>query len=182
MVISIGDKLKSARARSRLSLRELGERTGFSASFLSQVELGQTSPSLASLQKITEALGMSLAQFLTTAEPSTVSRRSQREGVRSDWSRATAEALIPASADEQLTAMLVKLEPGGRTGASLQLAGRRMFAYVTAGTPRLVLDGPAEELDLETGDSVVVDGPRYVAWENRAGGVAEVLVVTTRTA
>src|SRR5690606_34750451 len=98
-VLAIGDKLRSARVRSRLSLRELGERTGFSASFLSQVELGQSSPSLASLHKITEALGMSLAQLLTAAEPSTVLRRSQREQVRSDWSRATAETLVPASAD-----------------------------------------------------------------------------------
>lgn len=180
-MMAIGDKLKSVRAHSGLSLRVLGERTGFSASFLSQVELGQASPSIASLQKITEALGMTLAQFLTMGEASTVLRRSQREAVRSEWSRATAEALVPASADERLTAMLIKLDRDGKTGASLQLSGRRMFAYVTAGAPRLILGEPTEELDLEVGDSLVVDGPRYVAWENHGEVVAEVVVVTTRT-
>ena len=50
--VKLGPRLKAARNAKSLSLRALGERTGFSASFLSQVELGQASPSLASLGRI----------------------------------------------------------------------------------------------------------------------------------
>src|ERR1700754_3615942 len=112
----IGEKLRAARQAMGLSLRALGELTGFSASFLSQVELGQTMPSLGSLQRIAEALGLTVANLL--ASPGTASavvRKAGREVLRSEWSKATVEPLVSASADERLQAILVRLDPSGRT-------------------------------------------------------------------
>lgn len=51
-----------------MSLRALGEVTGFSASFLSQVENGLASPSISSMEKIAAALGVTLWQFFQVAE------------------------------------------------------------------------------------------------------------------
>ncbi|HLD42222.1 MAG TPA: helix-turn-helix transcriptional regulator, partial [archaeon] len=51
-MITLGSKLKKLREEAKLSLRDLCERIGLSASFLSQLELGQVSPSIASLENI----------------------------------------------------------------------------------------------------------------------------------
>jgi transcriptional regulator with XRE-family HTH domain len=179
----IGDRLRSARQSMSLSLRALGELTGFSASFLSQVELGQTMPSLGSLQRIAEALGLTVAYLLAQdSSASAVIRKAGREALRSEWSKATVEPLVSANADERLQAMLVRLDPEGRTGVSSYAPGRRLFAYCTAGSAIAILSEPVEELALDAGDSVVVDGPRSVAWENRTGAVTELVVVTARLA
>lgn len=175
--MDLGPRLRAARKRTGLSLRELGDRTDFSASFLSQVELGQTSPSLGSLQTISEALGLSLAELLAPAESAPVLRRSRRESHRSDWSKASAESLTPAGSDERLSAMLLKVDAGGRTGRIRLASSHRLFAYCAGGTPALLLKEPTEEVPLEGGDSLVLDGPRNLSWENRNKRTAELLVV-----
>ena len=55
--MTLGARLRAARARRRLTLRTVAERSGLSRGFISQVELGQVSPSFASLSKIADALG-----------------------------------------------------------------------------------------------------------------------------
>ena len=130
----IGDRLREARQRSGLSLRALGELTGFSASFLSQVELGQTMPSLGSLQRIAEALGLTVSNLLAQGDATSVLvRKDARGALRSEWSKATVEPLVPPSSDEKLQAMLIRLDPEGKTGVTSYAPGRRMFAYCTVG-------------------------------------------------
>jgi len=179
----IGERLREARQHSGLSLRALGELTGFSASFLSQVELGQTMPSLGSLQRIADALGLTVSSLLAQGDgASAVVRKSGRGALRSEWSKATVEPLVQPSADEKLQAMLIRLDPQGKTGVTSYAPGRRMFAYCTIGAAVATLNEPVEELSLEAGDSVVVDGPRTAAWENRTDQLAELLVVAARIA
>lgn len=179
----VGERLREARTRQNLSLRALGKMTGFSASFLSQVELGQTAPSLGSLQRITDVLGITVASVLgpeVRAVPAAggVIRQSSRGSLRSQWSKATVESLVLPTADEKLQAVLIRLEAEGRTGATIYARGRRLFAYCTNGTADLVLADPDEEFTVHAGDSVVIEGPRTLAWENRASVAAELIVVT----
>lgn len=180
--MQVGERLRDARQQQRLSLRALGVRTGFSASFLSQVELGQASPSLGSLQRIADALGLTVASLLspdggTSGSASRVLRRGRRGALRSEWSKATVESLVHASADERLQALLIRLEEGGRTGATSFAPGRRLFAYCTVGSAVLVLGEPDEEHVVYAGDSLTVDGPRNAAWENRGSSLAEIMTV-----
>jgi transcriptional regulator with XRE-family HTH domain len=65
---NLSQSLRSLREARHISLRASGEQTGFSASFLSQVENGQASPSIASMERIAAALGVTLAQFFHHAE------------------------------------------------------------------------------------------------------------------
>ncbi|WP_437284658.1 cupin domain-containing protein [Sorangium sp. So ce406] len=113
--------------------------------------------------------------------PATVSpivRRGTREALRSEWSKATAESLTPASADHRLLATMLTIDPGGRTGTLRQRAGVRAFAYCIRGTVELVFGERREEALLEAGDSVLLDDPRLTAWENCGESTAEVLVVS----
>ena len=138
-------------------------------------------PSLGSLQRIAEALNLTVANLLAHNDgASAVIRKAGREALRSEWSKATVEPLVSASADERLQAVLVRLDPQGRTGVTTYAPGRRVFVYSTTGSAVAALTDPKEELSLEAGDSLVVDGPRSVAWENRSEALSELLVVTAR--
>jgi transcriptional regulator with XRE-family HTH domain len=181
--VQIAERLKAGRQRHGLSLRALAERTGFSASFLSQVELGQTTPSLGSLQKIAEALDLSMASLVAPAvERTTVLRKSEREVVHSEWSKASAEWLVPHGFDDRLDASLIEIDPRGRTGTTRCASGRRLFAYCLRGAATLTFTDERESVRVDAGDSVVLDGPLSFSWENHGEARSDVLVVVVRIA
>src|SRR5690349_18624879 len=65
---SVGARVKTLREAMDLSLRDLAERSGVSAPMLSQVERGDTSPTLAVAQKIASGLDLTLSQLLRLDE------------------------------------------------------------------------------------------------------------------
>ena len=68
---AIGTRIRSLRSRGNLTLQELGEMTGLSASMLSLVERGKTSPSIGTLVAISYALGVHIATwYRATDRPS----------------------------------------------------------------------------------------------------------------
>src|SRR2546430_9251752 len=66
--LAIGSRVRALREGMDLSLRELGERAGVSAPMLSQVERGETSPTLAVASRIAAGLELSLSQLLRLDE------------------------------------------------------------------------------------------------------------------
>lgn len=64
----IGPRLKQMRTRAGLPLREVGDRCGIAASYLSSLERGGSSPTLATLTKILHALGSDLETFFSNAD------------------------------------------------------------------------------------------------------------------
>src|SRR5438270_14077783 len=78
--LRIGPRVRSLREAMDLSLRNLGDRAGGSAPMLSQVERGETSPTLAVASRIAAGLELSLSQLLRLDEGEgvTVVRRANR--------------------------------------------------------------------------------------------------------
>jgi transcriptional regulator with XRE-family HTH domain len=66
MDLQLGHRIQLLRKRSGMSLRSLAEQSGVATGMISYVERGQTSPSLATLQKILSALGTDLGSFFAT--------------------------------------------------------------------------------------------------------------------
>jgi transcriptional regulator with XRE-family HTH domain len=64
----IGPRVRALREAMGLSLRDLAERSGVSAPMLSQVERGETSPTLATAERIAAGLDLSLSQLLRLDE------------------------------------------------------------------------------------------------------------------
>src|SRR5437764_14974183 len=62
--IDVGERLRAIRRSRRCTLRTVATRSGLSESFLSQVERGQSSASIASLRRVADALGVSLADLV----------------------------------------------------------------------------------------------------------------------
>src|SRR5256885_2228658 len=78
--LDVGPRIRALREGMDLSLRDLGERAGVSAPMLSQVERGETSPTLAIASRIAAGLELSLSQLLRLDEGEgvTVVRRPDR--------------------------------------------------------------------------------------------------------
>ncbi|MGA7732179.1 MAG: helix-turn-helix domain-containing protein [Chloroflexia bacterium] len=67
----VGETIKAARARRKLSLAQLAQASGLTKGFLSQIESGRSNPSLASLGRIAQALGMQATNLLADANAAT---------------------------------------------------------------------------------------------------------------
>src|SRR5699024_11398087 len=67
----IGKKIKDLRIEKRFTLKELAEKTGLSASFLSQVERSKSSITLQSLSKISDAFDVSRSYFFSDEDNET---------------------------------------------------------------------------------------------------------------
>ncbi len=63
MLNEISQKIKTLRKQQDLTLKDLGQKSGLSVSFLSQVENGSTSLAIVSLKKIADALNIPIAYF-----------------------------------------------------------------------------------------------------------------------
>jgi transcriptional regulator with XRE-family HTH domain len=177
----VGATVQALRERSGISLRALATRAGFSASFISQVEHGQASPSIASLEKIATALGVTLSEFFAheprPAGGATIVRAAERPQLTSGWSNAMLESLgaLPSGGIEPV---MMTLAPGGRSGARPAAHHGEEFALVFAGRVRLTLDETVHLL--ERGDAVTFSSETPHHWENLDPEPASILLVSHR--
>jgi XRE family transcriptional regulator, regulator of sulfur utilization len=165
--LAVGARVKALREGMGLSLRDLGERSAVSAPMLSQVERGETSPTLAVAAKIASGLELSLSQLLRLDEGDGVSlvRASDRLlGGHADGHRY--EVLTPPVPGQRAEVSLHTLASGAATGGPgdppIHEPGSRETAVVLDGRLRLVCDGVAHEL--AEGDAVTFDAdlPHHV--------------------
>jgi transcriptional regulator with XRE-family HTH domain len=176
----VGERLQQLRKGGGLSVRTLATTAGFSPGFISQLEHGQVSPSIASLERIAAVLGVTLGDFFTVSIPSptTVVRATDRQKLTSAWSRATIEALGPAGGTQTLEPLMITLAPGGRSGTHLHAARREQFAFVCDGEVMLTLpDGPYA---LIQGDAVSIAAETPHQWHNTSTAPARVFIVSSR--
>lgn len=87
---------------------------------------------------------------------------------------------MPNGSDGRLEALLLALEPEGRTGAQVLARGRKTFAYVLRGAATIVLTDPDDRMAIDTGDSLVITGPRSIGWQNDSHERIEILLFSTR--
>lgn len=108
----LGDKIRKIRSDKNMSLRELADKTGLTPSFLSQVERDLAEPSITSLRKIAEAMGVPIFYFLLEGnEPSPVVRKHERKVLRMPKSHLSYELLSP-DLDKTMEVWMARLEPG----------------------------------------------------------------------
>lgn len=172
----VGARLRALRVARGLSIRTLAARTGFSPSFISQVESEGTSLSIGSLETIAADLGVSLSQFFSQIEatPRTVVRRGDRSRFESTWSRGTIELLTDEGPGRTLSAIAVSVEPGGTSGTPV-VQREDTVVVVLDGT--LALRIGDEETPLQDGDAAYLAAGASVTWANRENALATALVV-----
>lgn len=95
----VGQRLRLARFRHDMTLKQVATRSGMSATHISEIERGKTSPTIGALQRIAEALGERTAHFVEerAMRPACLVRRNERirqfacdaEGKTVDFERLT---------------------------------------------------------------------------------------------
>ncbi len=163
-----------------MSVRMLASLTDFSPSFISQVENGQASPSISSLERIASALGVSLPEFFEPSDvrTSSVVRADKRSRLESGWSKATLESLTAARSGS-LNPFIITLQPEGASGKRTHGTAREEFAFVLEGEVILTLN--EEEFSLQKGDAVTILANTPRRWRNAASHLAQILVLSPRS-
>ena len=179
-VIEVGGRIRALREGMGLSLRDLAERSGVSAPMLSQVERGETSPTLALAGKIAAGLELSLSQLLRLDEGDSVSVVRANGRMRGGGTRGHSyEVVTPGLPGQRAEVSLHVLKPGAATGGPddppIHEPGARETAVVTGGRLRLVCDGQTYEL--AEGDSVTFDADLPHHFENPDGSEARFFAV-----
>lgn len=160
----LGGRVRSLRRQRGLTLKELGRLAGLSHPFLSQVERGLARPSVGSVERIAEALGVPVAHLWAAPGP--------RE-----------ERLLRRDADATGLRELLASAPAVHewSGGSRHWPAERsehvgdVLVYVARGALDLDLDGTVHEL--EEGDAVVFDGTTPHRLRRRGSPSTRALIV-----
>jgi transcriptional regulator with XRE-family HTH domain len=177
----LGLRVRALREAMGLSLRDLAQRSGVSAPMLSQVERGETSPTLQVAGRIAAGLELRLSQLLRLDEDGavTVVRRSERRQGPGDVGGHSYEILTPPVPGQRAELSRHTLAAGARTGGPgdppRHEPGSRETALVERGT--LVLHCDGQEYELSDGDSVTFDADLNHYFENPGPDEAVLLAV-----
>ncbi len=174
-----GARVKALREAMGLSLRDLAERSGVSAPMLSQVERGETSPTLVTAERIASGLDLTLSQLLRLDEGEHVFVIRGGEHRERDHDGHRTEELTPPLPGQRADVSRHRLEPGAATGRRgdppLHEPGARETAVVLSGSVALMIDD--ERHDLNAGDSVTFDADLPHHFTNEGDEAAEFLAV-----
>ena len=181
--IHIGPRVRALREAMDLSLRDLAERSGVSAPMLSQVERGETSPTLQIASRIAAGLELRLSQLLRLDESGTVTivrGNERRRGGAPDRGHAF-EVLTAPLPGQRAELSRHTLTAGARTGGAgdppMHEPGSREIALVEHG--RVLLDIDGERHELSTGDCVTFDADLPHHFENTGKEEAALLAVVS---
>lgn len=152
----LGKRIKKVRESKHFTLKNIEAAAGISATHISEIERGKTSPTLGALVRISKALGKDPAYFIEERELADVSLITAENRIR--------ETLKGGGIIERLTSSI----PGGRLQACvITLQGgksHRSEAHAhEADEAALVLSGRvwfrvgSEEFELAEGDSIYYD-------------------------
>jgi transcriptional regulator with XRE-family HTH domain len=180
---ALGARIRLLREAMDLSLRELAERSGVSAPMLSQVERGETSPTLQLAARIATGLDLRLSQLLRLDEDGAVSvvrATDRRQGPRAGKGHSY-EILSPPLPGQRAELSRHRLAAGARTGGPgdppMHEPGSRETALVQSGRLALVCDG--QRYELATGDCVTFDADLDHHFENPGGEEAVMLAIVS---
>jgi transcriptional regulator with XRE-family HTH domain len=179
--IAIGPRVRALREAMDLSLRDLATRSGVSAPMLSQVERGETSPTLQVAARIAHGLELRLSQLLRLDEGGTVSVVKAGDGRSGGADGHRYEILTPPLPGLRAEVSRHRLGPGAATGGPgdppIHEPGARETSVVESGRLDLLVDGARHRL--ETGDSVTFDADLPHHFENPGEEEAVLLAVVS---
>ncbi len=180
----IGRRLRQTRKDLTLSLADLAKRSGVSTGTLSQLERGLVSPSLRTIERIGQALGVPIYWLFDVpgrdgeADDPFVVRSGQGIAL-TVVEEGMGKVLITPRDFEAMQLMTVKMEPGSRSSPGYFRHEGVDVGYVLSGSLHLEVDGRLYVLS--SGDTFAFDSHLPHRFENRGGSRAEVLWINTKS-
>ena len=173
--MDIGAKIKRLRLSNQLTLEELANRSELTKGFLSQLERDLTSPSIATLDNILEALGTNLKDFFSEDEDEQIvfSKDDFFENTQDDYK---ISYIIPNAQKNEMEPILIELKEDKKS-MEIDPHDGEEFGYVIQGKVTLV--NGEEEYDVKKGETFYLKGnlPHYII--NKNDTLAKVIWVST---
>ncbi len=173
--MNIGGKIKRLRVANQLTLEELANRSELTKGFLSQVERDLTSPSIATLEDILEALGTSLSEFFNESQDEQIvfTKDDYFINEQDDY---TISYIVPNAQKNEMEPILIELKKGHSSMIMEPHAGEE-FGYVVSG--KIILHYGQKEFVVKKGETFYLSGKRTHYIENLNDAVAKVIWVST---
>lgn len=176
--IDVGKKIKSIRKRKGLTLQELAEKSGISATAISAIERNVSSPTVTTLAGIGRALGESLSSLLGESDIEyIVTRGDQRERLATEIRNVDFSSLASGIPGQRFHPMLSILQPGAGSGEDYINHRGEDFFFVIRGSLKVELVGKEESL--AEGDSLYLRSNTPYRWKNASDGETQLLIVST---
>ena len=174
--VDVAHRLRQLREGQEMSMRALARRSGLSANALSMIERGRVSPSVSTLYKVADALGVSITQFFGEA-PSrqNVVLVRANERTRVPFVRGVWEGLGGEQFSSAVEPFVFTLEAGGSSGNSPMSHTGQEFVYCLRGTLEYLVEN--ERLELGPGDSLLFAAHLRHRWKNPGPTVVNALVL-----
>ena len=173
--MELGAKLREMRQRKGLTQEELADRCELTKGYISQLENELTSPSIATLIDLLNALGGNLSDFFREDEdrkivfPEEEYIEKQSEGMLFRW-------LIPNARKNMMEPVLVELEAGASTSVDFPHEGEE-FGYVLEGRIAVVSSG--KQHAAKKGESFYFTADKEHFILNKGKGKARFLWIST---
>jgi len=172
--VEVGIQVRNLREQRKFSQTALAEASGISRNTLSLIERGQTSPTVATLKSLAEALSVDINAFFQPYEEASIvfTKGDQRPHLQLD--HGVLNDLGLGLFDPLVTPLLLQLDPGARSGPALSHDGQD-FVFCLSG--EILYSINDRGYVLEAGDALFFDGHLPHRFSNIGTEAANVLII-----
>jgi transcriptional regulator with XRE-family HTH domain len=174
--VNVAESLRRLREARGISMRALATSSGLSANALSMIERGKTSPSVSTLHKLADALGVSITAFFgeEEAKKQVIFFKSD-ERSRMGFTRGIAEDLGGSHFSGRVEPFLLTLESGAVSGPRNISHSGHEFVFCLRGKLEYYVD--KQFFQMEPGDSLLFQSRLQHRWRNPGNTVTTALVL-----
>jgi transcriptional regulator with XRE-family HTH domain len=174
--VDVGARLRELREARNISMRALATKSGLSANALSMIERGKTSPSVSTLYKVADALGISITSFFgTDSEKKAVVFLKSDERTRFGFTRGVFEALGGEQFTGRVEPFMLTLESSASSGPHTMTHTGHEFVFCVRG--ELDYQVEKEIFHLTAGDSLLFAAQLKHKWKNPGKTVTNALII-----
>lgn len=174
--LDVGVRLRELRDERGMSMRSLATKSGLSANALSMIERGKTSPSVSTLYKLADALGVPITAFFgpQTDKINAVLIKAD-ERTRIPFARGVWEGLGGERFSGRVEPFVLTLESGASSGPHNMAHSGHEFVFCLRGHLEYLVE--KQIFLLEPGDSLLFAAHLNHRWRNPGNIVTNALVV-----
>jgi transcriptional regulator with XRE-family HTH domain len=174
--VNIGERLRELREARNISMRALATRSGLSANALSMIERGRASPSVSTLYKLADALGVSITAFFgPEGEKKQIVFLKADERTHVSFRRGTFEGLGGEHFIGRVEPFLLTLENSANSGPRSITHTGHEFVFCLRGEVEYQVE--RQVFRLAAGDSLLFAAHLKHRWKNPGRTVATVLIL-----
>ena len=174
--INVGERLRELREARNISMRALAARSGLSANALSMIERGRASPSVSTLYKLADALGVSITSFFgSDLQRKQVVYLKADARARMSFTRGVFEGLGGEQFVGRVEPFLLTLESNANSGPRSMTHTGHEFVFCLRG--ELEYQVERQIYQLSAGDSLLFAAHLKHRWKNVGGKVVTALII-----